>query len=130
MFLPLAVVGLVVSLASLIVQEELVPLANDRAAYLRESAIEHLSPAASNLTGGHVVARRRQTGDDCGRPRCGDADAAQRRPCCATMPKQTLEEMIVSERARYEPPTWTFQNATTYQFTRRRRERHDGIAER
>ena len=37
MFLPLAAVGLVVSLVSLIVQEELVPLANDRAAYLRES---------------------------------------------------------------------------------------------
>jgi lipopolysaccharide export system permease protein len=28
-----------------------------------------------------------------------------------------LDEMIVSERARYEPPTWTFQNARTYQFT-------------
>ena len=31
--------------------------------------------------------------------------------------KQRLSEMIVSDHARYDPPTWTFQNATTYQFT-------------
>ena len=49
MFVPLAVVGLGVSVFSLILQEALVPLANDRAAYLRESSIEHLSPMSTSL---------------------------------------------------------------------------------
>jgi lipopolysaccharide export system permease protein len=116
MFLPLAVVGLVVSLASLIVQEELVPLANDRAAYLRDSVIEHLSPAASNLTavtslpgGGKQVTI------------AGGLDAAEQTLLNVTVlrydAKQNLSEMIISKRARYEPPTWTFQDATTYHFT-------------
>ena len=30
---------------------------------------------------------------------------------------QTLKAMIVSKRARYEPPTWTFEDATTYHFS-------------
>ena len=116
MFLPLAVVGLIVSLLSLIVQEALVPLANDRAAYLRESAIEHLSPASSTLQavttlpgGGKQVTL------------AGGLDAATQTLLNVTVlrydAKQQLSEMIVSDHARYQPPTWTFQNATTYQFT-------------
>ncbi len=116
MFLPLAAVGLAVSIVSLIIQEELVPLANDRAAYLRESVIEHLSPAASNLTavtslpgGGKQVTI------------AGGLDAAEQTLLNVTVlrydVKQNLAEMIVSKRARYEPPTWTFQDATTYHFT-------------
>ena len=116
MFVPLAAVGLAVSLVSLVVQEELVPLANDHAAYLRESAIEHLSPAASNLSavtdlpgGGKQVTI------------AGGLDAATQTLLNVTVlrydAKQNLAEMIVSERARYAPPTWTFQNARTYQFT-------------
>jgi lipopolysaccharide export system permease protein len=116
MFLPLAAVGLIVSLVSLLVQEELVPLANDRAAYLRESVIEHLSPAASSLTvttplpgGGKQVTI------------AGALDAATQSLLNVTVlrydAKQRLAEMIVSERARYDRPTWTFQNATTYEFT-------------
>ena len=116
MFVPLAAVGLAVSLVSLVVQEELVPLANDHAAYLRESAIEHLSPAASNLSavtdlpgGGKQVTI------------AGGLYAATQTLLNVTVlrydAKQNLAEMIVSERARYAPPTWTFQNARTYQFT-------------
>jgi lipopolysaccharide export system permease protein len=115
MCVPLAVVGIVVSLVSLVVQEALVPLANDRAAYLRESVIEHLSPAASNLSvvtplpgGGKQVTI------------AGGLDAATATLLNVTVlrydAKQALDEMIVSERARYDAPTWTFQNATTYQF--------------
>jgi lipopolysaccharide export system permease protein len=115
MFLPLAVVGLAVSLFALLMQEAIVPLANDRAAYLRESAIEHLSPAASNLEavtdlpgGGKQVTI------------AGGLDASTQTLLNVTVlrydAKQRLDEMIVSERARYEPPEWTFQNATTYQF--------------
>ena len=97
-------------------QEALVPLANDRAAYLRESAIEHASPSASTLSavttlpgGGRQVTI------------AGGLDAATQSLLNVTVlrydAKQNLDEMIVSERARYEPPTWTFVNATTYHFT-------------
>ena len=53
-------------------------LANDRAAYLRESVIEHLSPAASNLSAVTHLPGGGQAGHHRGRPRRGDADAAQR----------------------------------------------------
>lgn len=116
MFVPLAVLGLAVSLASLVLQEALVPLANDRAAYLRESVIEHLSPAASNLSavtdlpgGGKQVTI------------AGGLDAATQTLLNVTVlqydAKQEIKAMIVSERAHYDPPTWTFINATTYHFT-------------
>lgn len=115
MFLPLMIVGIAVSLLSLLLQEALVPLANDRAAYLRESVIEHLSPAASNLEavttlpgGGKQVTV------------AGGLDAATQTLLNVTVlqynPKQVLTAMIVSERAKYAPPAWTFSNATTYHF--------------
>jgi lipopolysaccharide export system permease protein len=115
MFWPLAVVGLLVSLASLFVQEQIVPLANDRAAYLREAVIEHLSPAASNLTvvtplpgGGKQVTI------------AGSLDSSSESLRDVTVLRYDnhghLDEMIVSDRARYDPPTWTFANATTYEF--------------
>ncbi len=116
MFLPLAVVGLVVSFAALIVQEALVPLANDQAAYLQETAIEHVSPAASNLSavtnlagGGKQVTI------------AGGLDAATQTLLNVTVlrydSKQTIQEMIVSKRARYNAPNWQFQDATTYHFS-------------
>jgi lipopolysaccharide export system permease protein len=116
MFLPLAVVGLVVSFAALIVQEALVPLANDQAAYLQETAIEHVSPAGSNLSavtnlagGGKQVTI------------AGGLDAATQTLLNVTVlrydSKQTIQEMIVSKRAHYDAPTWQFQDATTYHFS-------------
>jgi lipopolysaccharide export system permease protein len=116
MFLPLAVTGLIISFFSLALQEELVPLANDRAAYLRESAIEHVSPASSSYEavtplpgGGKQVTV------------AGGLDAAEQTLLNVTVlrydAKQNLDEMIVSKSARYEPPTWTFHDATTYHFS-------------
>jgi lipopolysaccharide export system permease protein len=113
--LPLAVVGFGISLVVLFVQEELVPLANDRAAYIREAVIEHLSPAASNLTvvtplpgGGKQVTI------------AGALDPQTQSLMNVTVlrydAKARLDEMIVSGQARYEAANWTFQNATTYQF--------------
>ncbi len=113
---PLAIVGLIVSLVSLLLQEELVPLANDRAAYIREAVIEHLSPAASNLTvvtplpgGGKQVTI------------AGALDPQTQSLMNVTVlsydSHSHLAEMIVSERARYEASNWTFQNASTYQFS-------------
>ncbi len=112
---PLAVVGVVISVLALLVQEELVPLANDRAAYIREEVIEHLSPAASNLTvvtplpgGGKQVTI------------AGALDPQTQSLLNVTVlrydNKARLGEMIVSGKARYEDQTWTFQNAMTYHF--------------
>jgi lipopolysaccharide export system permease protein len=116
MFIPLAVVGIGISLFSLAVQEGLVPLANDRAAFLRESAIDHLSPMASNLEvntplpgGGRQITL------------AGALDPETQSLLNVTVlrydDKHHLSEMILSERAKYEKPTWTFVNATTYGFT-------------
>jgi lipopolysaccharide export system permease protein len=116
MFLPLAVVGLVVSIFSLVIQEQLVPLANDRAAYLRESVIEHLSAASSNLS-----AVRDLPGGGRQVTIADGLDATTQTLLNVTVlrydNKQNLDEMIVSDRAKYDPPTWTFENAKTYQFT-------------
>jgi lipopolysaccharide export system permease protein len=112
---PLAAVGFVISVLALFAQEELVPLANDHAAYLREAVIEHLSPAASNLTvvtplpgGGKQVTI------------AGALDPQTQSLLNVTVlrydNKSHLSEMIVSRQAQYEAQSWTFQDATTYQF--------------
>jgi lipopolysaccharide export system permease protein len=113
--IPLAVVGFAISAIVLIVQEQLVPLANDRAAYIREEVIQHLNPAASNLTvvtplpgGGKQVTI------------AGALDPQTQSLTNVTVlrydNRARLGEMIVSGRARYESQSWTFQDATTYQF--------------
>jgi lipopolysaccharide export system permease protein len=112
---PLAVVGVIISLLALLVQEGLVPLANDRAAYIREEVIEHLSPAASNLTyvtplpgGGKQVTI------------AGALDPQTQSLLNVTVlqydNKSRLSAMIVSRQASYEDRSWTFLNATTYRF--------------
>jgi len=112
---PLAVVGVIVSLASLLMQEGLVPLANDQAAYIREEVIEHLSPAASNLT---VVTPLAGGGKQV--TIAGALDPQTESLLNVTVlqydNKSRLGAMIVSGRARYEASTWTFQNAMTYHF--------------
>jgi lipopolysaccharide export system permease protein len=113
--IPLAVVGFAISAIVLVVQEQLVPLANDRAAYIREEVIQHLNPAASNLTvvtplpgGGKQVTI------------AGALDPQTQSLTNVTVlrydNRARLGEMIVSGRARYESQSWTFQDATTYQF--------------
>jgi len=114
---PFATVGLIVSVLSLGVQEILVPLANDRAAYIREAVIKHLSLAAGNLSavtqlpgGGKQVTIG------------GALDAQTEALLNVTVLRydrdQRLLEMIVSDRATFDgSTTWTFENATTYQFT-------------
>lgn len=113
--IPLAAVGLVVSLFALVVQEAFVPLANDRAAYIREAVIKHLSPAAGNLT---VVAPLPGGGKQV--TLAGAIDAQTQSLLNVTVLRydehQRLVQMILSERAQFDEPTWTFQSATTYQF--------------
>jgi lipopolysaccharide export system permease protein len=112
---PLLLVGLIVSLLALMVQELFVPLANDKAAYIRQAAIEHISPASSNL--------QAVTALPGGRKQVTIASGLD-------IPTETLlgvtvitydaqqkpSELTVADRARYAAPTWTLENSTTYHF--------------
>ena len=112
---PLLVVGLIVSLFSLAVRELFVPFANDKAAYVRQAAIEHISTASSNLQavtalpgGGKQVTI------------ANGLDALTQTLLGVTVisydPQGKPREFIVADRARYVPPTWTLENYTTYYF--------------
>jgi lipopolysaccharide export system permease protein len=112
---PLLIVGFVVSLIALAVQELFVPFANDKAAYVRQAAIERISPAASNLQavtplpgGGKQVTI------------AGGLDVATQALLNVTVIRydanQKPVDLIVADRALYVAPTWTFRNSTTYHF--------------
>ena len=113
---PLLLVGLIVSLLSLAAQELFVPFANDKAAYVRQAAIEHVSPASSNLQavtalpgGGKQVTI------------ASGLDVATQTLLGVTVisydAQQKPRELTVADRARYVPPTWTLENSTTYHFS-------------
>jgi len=112
---PLLIVGVLVSLLALAVQEQFVPFANDKAAYIRQQAIEHVSPASSNLQavtslpgGGKQVTI------------ANGLDVPTQTLIGVTVIRydsaQKPRELIVADRARYVEPTWTFANSTTYHF--------------
>ena len=112
---PLLIVGLVVSLVALAVQELFVPFANDKAAYVKQQAIEHGSPASSNLQavtplpgGGKQVTI------------AAGLDLETQTLLNVTVirydAKQKPQDLIVADRARYVAPTWTFENSKTYDF--------------
>ncbi|MDB5094214.1 MAG: permease [Candidatus Eremiobacteraeota bacterium] len=113
---PLLLVGLVVSLFSLIAQELLVPFANDKAAFVRQSVIEHASGALSNLSA--------VTGLPGGGKQVTIAsafDVQTQALLNVTVirydAQQKPQEFIIADRATYVAPTWTFQNAKTYRFS-------------
>ncbi|MBV8579139.1 MAG: LptF/LptG family permease [Candidatus Eremiobacteraeota bacterium] len=112
---PLLIVGIVVSVVSLAIQELFVPFANDKAAYVRQQAIEHVSPASSNLQavtplpgGGKQITI------------AGGLDVATQTLLGVTVIRydaaQKPVDFVVADRARYVAPTWTFENSTTYHF--------------
>jgi|SRR5580658_132920 lipopolysaccharide export system permease protein len=114
---PLLVVGFVTSLVSLVLQEEFVPLATDKAAYIQQAVIEHVSPALANLSavtplpgGGKQVTI------------AGAFDVLTEGLLNVTVIRydahQKPQEIVFADRATYDAPTWTFQNATTYRFSR------------
>jgi lipopolysaccharide export system permease protein len=113
---PLLVVGLIVSMFALLAQELFVPFANERAVYVRQSVIEHASPALSNLSavtalpgGGKQVTI------------AGSFDVLTQALINVTVirydARQKPQEFIIADRATYVAPTWTFENATTYRFS-------------
>ena len=114
---PLLVVGFATSLVALVLQEEFVPLATDKAAYIRQAVIEHISPAGANLSavtplpgGGKQVTI------------AGAFDVLTEGLLNVTVIRydahQKPQEIVFADRATYDAPTWTFQNATTYRFSR------------
>jgi lipopolysaccharide export system permease protein len=112
---PLLIVGFFVSLVALALQELVVPLANDKAAYVQQAVIEHLSPGASTLQavvplpgGGKQVTI------------AGALDLATDTLIHVTVIRYDAHEkpqdFIVADSARYDPPTWRFEGSTTYHF--------------
>jgi lipopolysaccharide export system permease protein len=115
MVAPLLAVGFCVSLFALVAQELFVPFANERAAYVRQSVIEHASPALSNLS---AVAALPGGGKQV--TIAGAFDVNTSSLINVTVIRydahQKPQEIIFADRANYVAPTWTFQNATTYRF--------------
>jgi lipopolysaccharide export system permease protein len=113
--LPLAFVGLVVSLVSLVLQEVVVPLANDRAAYIKTAVIQHLNPIEGSLT---VVTPLPSGGKQI--TIASGLDPQTQSLVGVTVVQQDREgkpgTIIYADRARYEPPTWSFIDATTRTF--------------
>jgi lipopolysaccharide export system permease protein len=112
---PLLIVGFVVSLFALFLQEILVPAANARANYIKAAVIEHLNPAVSNLS---VV-----TPFPDGGRQITIADALD--PATQSLLGVTVilknkigdvESVVVSPRAHYDAPSWTFFDATSRAF--------------
>lgn len=113
---PLLLVGFAVSLVALAVQELFVPLANDRAAYVRQQAIEHVSAASS----GNLSAVTALPGGGKQVTIAGGLDLPTQTLLNVTVIRydahQKPQEFVIADSARYAPPTWTFHNATTYHF--------------
>ena len=114
--MPLLAVGVAVSILALVLQEGVVPFANDRATYLREETIEHVGIFGSgNLT----VSSKLPNGGRQLTTSTGYEAATQ------TLINVTLIQygkgnhpvlIVFADRARYVLPTWTFVNATEYHF--------------
>jgi lipopolysaccharide export system permease protein len=113
--LPFATVGLVVSLVSLLLQEIVVPLANDRAAYIKTAVIQHLNPIEGNLT---VVTPLPSGGKQI--TIASGLDPQTESLVGVTVVQQDREgrpgTIIYADRANYSAPTWSFINATTRTF--------------
>jgi len=110
---PLLVVGFFTSVIVLVLQEQVVPLATDRAAYVREAVIKKLSPITSNL---NIVIPLPGGGRQL-------TNAAALDPTTQTLQHVTIiqydrdqhpSEIIFSDKANYVAPTWSFVDATIY----------------
>jgi lipopolysaccharide export system permease protein len=113
---PLLVLGLAVSVVVLVLQEGLVPFANDQAVALREDAIKHVGAFGG---GSHTVMSELPGG--------GEQITYFRgyEPATQTLIYVTIvtygadkrpEAILFSDRGHYDPPSWTFENASIYRF--------------
>ncbi len=109
------VAGFVLSLIDLAVQEQFVPIANDRATYLRNVVISQIGPIAANLT---VNTSLPGGGRQLTAARAYESTTQTLRDVTVIQydPSGKAQQIIFSERANYTQPTWTFYNANTYHF--------------
>lgn len=112
----LLLVGFAVSVVALVLQEGVVPFANDRATYLREQVIKQVGPFGG---GSHTVTTSLPGG---GRQVTffGGYDAAAQSLLNVTVIKYDASNrpqvIVFAESAKYQVPTWTFRSATEYRF--------------
>jgi lipopolysaccharide export system permease protein len=113
---PLLGVGVAVSIAALILQEGLAPFANDRATEIRQSVIQHISP----FSGGTLTVNLPLSG---GARQLTTATGYE--PSTQTLVNVTVVQFdrygkprvfIFSKKARFNPPSWQFTDATWYYF--------------
>lgn len=111
------VLGLVVSLIALWLQEAVVPYANDRAAYLRTSVISRVGAfagAGSSTVSTGVPGGGRQV------TTWASYDAAAQALINVTLIQYDAsgrpQAIIFSDRAQYHATGWTFTNASEYHF--------------
>ncbi len=114
---PMLVVGFCVSLVALVLQEGVVPFANDRAASIRDDTIRHVGAFG---TGSHTVTTQLPGGGEQVTYFRG-FDAATQALLYVTIVTYGVDHrpkaVIFSDRGRFEPPTWKFENARAYNFS-------------
>ena len=112
---PLLLVGLIVSVLAFLLQEIFVPLANDRASYIREAVIKQLNPIAGSL---QVVTPLPGGASQITLAKALDAKTQSLLGVTVITEDRdgNPQTLVVAKRARYSPPTWTFEDATTRTF--------------
>ncbi|MGP6157198.1 MAG: LptF/LptG family permease [Vulcanimicrobiaceae bacterium] len=114
--IPMLAVGVAVSIVAFVLQEGVVPYANDQAVFLREQTIRHVGAFGG---GSHTVVT--------GLPGGGQQVTFFRgyQPSTQELLDVTIvtygvdnrpQLIIFSARGRFEQPTWTFSDATEYHF--------------
>ena len=113
---PLLAIGVVVSIGAYALQEEVVPYANDQAVYLREATIKHIGAfgggqhtVITSLPGGG----KQVTYFGAFQPTTGELLFVT---IITYGPDNRPRGIVFSDRGHYAPPSWTFDNATTYRF--------------
>jgi lipopolysaccharide export system permease protein len=112
---PLLVVGLVLSVVALLLQEGVVPFAQDRATFLLNEVIKHVGLTNRDLT---VTTALPGGGRQLTAATSFEASTSSLRNVTVIQydRQNRPQEIIFSDSARYEAPSWTFTNANTYHF--------------
>ncbi|MBV9647953.1 MAG: LptF/LptG family permease [Candidatus Eremiobacteraeota bacterium] len=113
---PLLATGFVVSVLALMLQEGVVPYANDRATYLRQETIEHVGVFSS---GNLAVVSKLPSGGRQLTTSTGYEPASQTLLNVVLIQYDTANHpvlIVFADRARYVQPTWAFRNVTEYHF--------------
>ena len=113
---PLLATGFVVSVLALILQEAVVPYANDRATMIREETIEHVGVFSS---GNLAVHTKLPTGGQQVTTFTGYEAATETLLNVVLIQYDTSNRpvlIVFASRAHYAQPTWTFTHVTEYHF--------------